>query len=93
MASPDGTDLRVLPFCQVKGASDGENCIRGTMVWSPDGTSLAYRAFIDGTPIVSALILQGVDDSSTEVVRLDGPTFYTVWADDSCCLAWLPKAA
>jgi Tol biopolymer transport system component len=93
IASPDGTDLRVLPFCQVKGAFEGENCIRGTMVWSPDGTSLAYRAFIDGTPIVSALILQGVDDSSTEVVRLDGPTFYTVWADDSCCLAWLPKAA
>jgi Tol biopolymer transport system component len=93
LASPDGTDLRVLPFCQVKGAFGGENCIRGTMVWSPDGTSLAYRAFINGTPIVSALILQGVDDSSTEVVRLDGPTFYTVWAGDSCCLAWLPAAA
>ena len=91
IASPDGTDLRVLPFCQVKGSFEGENCIRGTMVWSPDGTSLAYRAFINGTPIVSALILQGVDDSSTEVVKLDGPTFYTVWVDDrACCLAWLP---
>jgi Tol biopolymer transport system component len=93
IASPDGADLRVLPFCQVKGAFDGEHCMRGTMVWSPDGTSIAYRAFIHGTPIVSALILQGVDDSSTEVVRLDGPTFYTVWVDDSCCLAWLPAAA
>jgi Tol biopolymer transport system component len=93
IASPDGTDLRVLPFCQIKGAFDGEYCMRGTTVWSPDGTSLAYRAFINGTPIVSALVLQGVDDSSTEVLRLDGPTFYTVWADDGCCLAWLPAAA
>jgi Tol biopolymer transport system component len=93
IASPDGTDLRVLPFCEIKGAFDGEYCMRGTMVWSPDGASLAYRAFINGTPIVSALVLQGVDDSSTEVVRLDGPTFYTVWADDGCCLAWLSATA
>ena len=94
IASPDGMDLKVLPFCQVKGAFDGEGCMRGTMVWSPDGMSLAYRAFINGTPIVSALILQGVDDSSTEVLRLDGPTFYTAWSDDrACCLAWLPAAA
>jgi Tol biopolymer transport system component len=94
IASPDGTDLRMLPLCQVKGAFEGEDCIRGPMVWAPDETSLAYRAFINGTPIVSALILQGVDDSSTEVVRLDGPTFYTVWVDDrACCLAWLSATA
>ena len=94
IASSDGTDLRGLPLCQVKGAFDGEYCIKGTMVWSPDGTSLAYRALINGTPIVSALILEGVDDSSTEVVRLEGPTFYTVWGDDrACCLAWLPATA
>ena len=84
----------VLPFCQVEGAFEGEDCLRGPMVWSPDGMSLAYRAFIKGTPIVAALILQGVDDSSTEVVRLDRPTFYTAWSDDrACCLAWLPAAA
>lgn len=94
IASPDGMDLRTLPFCQVKGAFDGEHCMRGTMAWSPDGTSLAYRAFINGTPIVSALILEGVDDSYTKVVRLEGPTFYTVWADDrACCLAWLPASS
>jgi Tol biopolymer transport system component len=93
IVSPDGTDLRVLPFCAMKGAFDGDDCMRGTMVWSPDGTSLAYRAFIHGTPIVSALVLQGVDDSSTEVFRLDGPTFYAAWADGACCLAWLPAAA
>jgi Tol biopolymer transport system component len=94
IASSDGMDLRALPFCQVKGAFDGEHCMRGTMVWSPDGMFLAYRAFIRGTPIVSALILEDVDDSSTEVVRLDGPTFYTTWVDDeACCLAWLPAAA
>ena len=94
IASSDGTDLRALPFCRVQGAFEGEHCMQGTMVWSPDGASLAYRAFINGTPIVSALILEGVDDSSTEVVRLEGPTFYTVWGDDrACCLAWLPATA
>ena len=94
IASSDGRDLRGLPLCRFEGAFDGDNCIRGTIVWSPDGSTVAYRAFIHGTPIVSAVIFQAVDESSTEVVRLDGPTFYTALVDsDSCCLAWLPAAA
>jgi Tol biopolymer transport system component len=94
IASSDGRDVTGLPLCRFEGASDGDHCVRGTIVWSPDGTTVAYRAFIQGTPIVSALILQSVDASSTEVVRVDGPTFYTSWVDDdACCLAWLPAAA
>jgi Tol biopolymer transport system component len=93
IASSDGTNLTGLPLCRFEGAFDGDHCVRGTIAWSPDGTTVAYRAFIHGTPIVSALILQSVDTSSTRVVRIDGPTFYTGWVDsDVCCLAWLPVA-
>ena len=88
IASSDGTELGVLPLCRFKGAFDGDVCRQGRIAWSPDGTAIAYAAFIHGTPIVSAVIVQGVDDSSTEILRIDGPTFYITWG--TCCLAWLP---
>lgn len=91
IASSDGSELGVLPLCRFKGAFDGDVCMQGMTAWSPDGTAVAYRAFITGTPIVSAVVLQGVDDSSTEILRVDGPTFYITWgSNEACCLAWLP---
>jgi Tol biopolymer transport system component len=91
VVSSDGNDLRALPLCRFEGAFDGDSCLQDSIAWSPDGATVAYRAFINGTPIVSALILQDVDASSTRIVRIDGPSFYI--EDGSCCLAWLPAAA
>ena len=94
IASSDGSTPGVLPLCRFEGAFDGDVCMQGMTAWSPDGTTVAYRAFITGTPIVSAVILQGVDDSSTEILRIDGPSFYITWGDnEACCLAWLPATA
>ncbi len=90
IASSDGSDLRGLPLCRFQGAFDGDNCLRGTFVWSPDGTTLAYRAMLHGTPARSAVILQGVDDGSTDVILLHGASFDI--GDGPCCLAWLPAA-
>jgi WD40 repeat protein len=90
VVSSDGTDRRGLPVCRFEGAFDGDECARATIAWSPDGTTVAYRAFISGTPIVSALIFQDVDGSSTRVVRLKGPTLDI--GEGPCCLAWLPAA-
>ena len=90
IASSDGSDLRGLPFCRFQGAFDGDNCLRGTFVWSPDGTTLAYRAMLHGTPARSAVILQGVDDGSTDVILLHGASFDI--GEGPCCLAWLPAA-
>jgi Tol biopolymer transport system component len=90
IASSDGLDLRGLPLCRFQGAFDGDNCVRGTFVWSPDGTTLAYRAMLHGTPARSAVILQGVDDGSTDVILLHGASFDI--GEGPCCLAWLPAA-
>jgi hypothetical protein len=57
------------------GAFDGDNCARASLVWSPDGTRLAYRAMLHGAPARSAVIVQGVDDEFTDVLLLDGATF------------------
>jgi hypothetical protein len=88
VVSSDGTDRRGLPICRFEGAFDGDECARATIAWSPDGTTVAYRAVLSGTPIVSALIFQTVDGSSTRVVRLTGPTLDI--GEGTCCLAWLP---
>jgi Tol biopolymer transport system component len=90
IASSDGLDLRGLPLCRFQGAFDGDNCLRGTFAWSPDGTTLAYRAMLHGTPARSAVILQGVDDGSTDVILLHGASFDI--GEGPCCLAWLPAA-
>jgi Tol biopolymer transport system component len=90
IASADGSDLRGLPLCRFQGAFDGDNCLRGTFVWSPDGTMLAYRAMLHGTPVRSAVILQAVDSSSTDVLLLDGVSFDI--GEGPCCLAWLPAS-
>jgi roadblock/LC7 domain-containing protein len=58
VVSSDGTDRRGLPICRFEGAFDGDECARATIAWSPDGTTVAYRAFLSGTPIVSALIFR-----------------------------------
>jgi Tol biopolymer transport system component len=83
-------DLRALPLCSFDGAFDGDNCVRGSLVWSPDGTTVAYRAMLHGTPARSAVILQAVDDSFTDVALLDGASFDA--GGEACCLAWLPAA-
>src|SRR4029453_1162390 len=84
----DDPDLQGLPVCSFEGAFDGDNCARATLVWSPDGTTLAYRAMLHGTPARSAVILQGVDGSFTDVALLDGASFDI--GEGPCCLAWLP---
>jgi Tol biopolymer transport system component len=86
----DEADLRPLPVCSFDGAFDGDNCVQGSLIWSPDGTTVAYRAMLHGTPARSAVILQAVDDSFTDVALLDGASFDT--AGGACCLAWLPAA-
>jgi len=86
----DEVDLQALPVCSFEGAFDGDNCVKGSLVWSPDGTTLAYRAMLHGTPARSAVILQGVDDGSTDVILLHGASFDI--GEGSCCLAWLPAA-
>jgi hypothetical protein len=45
---------------------------------------------LHGTPARSAVILQAVDGSFTEVNLLDGASFAT--SEGPCCLAWLPAA-
>jgi Tol biopolymer transport system component len=85
----DEPDLRALPLCSFDGAFDGDNCVRGSLIWSPDGTTVAYRAMLHGTPARSAVILQAVDDSFTDVALLDGASFV---GGEACCLAWLPAA-
>lgn len=87
--TPTGdVDLQALPVCRFEGAFDGDQCARASLVWSPDGTTLAYRAMLHGTPARSAVILQGVDDPFTDVVLLDGVSFDI--GEGPCCLAWLP---
>jgi Tol biopolymer transport system component len=83
-------DIQPLPLCAFEGAFDGDLCARSTIVWSPDGTTVAYRAMLHGTPARSAVILQGVDGSSTDVLLLDGASFDI--GEGPCCLAWLPAA-
>jgi Tol biopolymer transport system component len=82
-------DLRALPICHFEGAFDGDNCAQPMMVWSPDGTMVAYRAMLHGTPVRSAVILQGVNGSATDVVEMDEASFYG--GDGSCCFLWLPR--
>jgi Tol biopolymer transport system component len=84
----DDVDLQALPVCSFEGAFDGDNCARASLVWSPDGTTLAYRAMLHGTPARSAVILQGVEDGSTDVLLLHGASFDI--GEGPCCLAWLP---
>ena len=84
----DEADLRALPVCSFDGAFDGDDCVRGSLIWSPDGTAVAYRAMLHGTPARSAVVLQGVDGSSTDVLLLDGASFDV--GGGPCCLAWLP---
>jgi Tol biopolymer transport system component len=91
VVSSDGGQLRDLPLCRFEGAFDGDSCIQDSIAWSPDGATVAYRAFINGSPIVSALILQDIDGSPPKIVSIDGPSFYI--EDGGCCLAWLPAAA
>jgi Tol biopolymer transport system component len=91
VVSSTGADRRALPVCRFEGAFDRDNCARGGIAWSPDGTTVTYRGFIAGAPLVSALILQDVDGSSTRVVRIDGPTF-DIGSESACCFAWLPGA-
>lgn len=86
----DGPDLQALPVCRFEGAFDRDQCARASLVWSPDGTTLAYRAMLHGTPVRSAVILQAVDNSFTDVVLLDGASFDI--GEGTCCLAWLPAA-
>jgi hypothetical protein len=86
----DEADLRALPVCSFDGAFDGDNCVRGSLIWSPDGTTVAYRAMLHGTPARSAVILQAIDDSFTSVALLDGASFDV--SGEACCLAWLPAA-
>jgi hypothetical protein len=38
---------------------------------APDGTMVAHRAILHGTPVRSAVVLQGIDGSSMAVVQLD----------------------
>ena len=58
----------------------------GTLVKKTD--LLAYRAMLHGTPVRSAVILQAVDNSFTDVVLLGGASFD--FGEGPCCLAWLP---
>ena len=82
-------ELRSLPICHFEGAFDGDNCAQPAMVWSPDGAMVAYRAMLHGTPVRSAVILQGIDGSATDVVEIDAGSFYG--GENSCCFLWLPR--
>ena len=84
-----GEDLRGLPLCRFEGASDGDNCVMPRFAWSPDGSTIAYRAFIAGAPLKSVLVFQDVDSDRFRVVRIPGTTFYDGRVA-YCCLAWLP---
>jgi hypothetical protein len=86
----DDPDLQALPVCSFEGAFDRDVCARASLVWSPDGTMLAYRAMLRGTPARSAVILQAVDNSFTNVVMVDGASLDI--GEGPCCLAWLPAA-
>jgi Tol biopolymer transport system component len=90
VTTAEDADLQALPVCTFEGAFDRDQCARASLVWSPDGTMLAYRAMLHGTPARSAVILQAVDSSSTEVLMLDGASFDI--GEGPCCLAWLPAA-
>ena len=76
---------------QFDGAFDGDLCARATIAWSPDGTTVAYRAMLHGTP--GEISRDPPGDrwlDRTEVVQLDGATFDI--GEGPCCLAWLPAA-
>ena len=90
IAPTDEADLQALPVCRFEGAFDRDQCAKASLVWSPDGTTLAYRAILHGAPVRSAVILQAVDNSFTDVVLLDGASFDI--GEGPCCLAWLPAA-
>jgi Tol biopolymer transport system component len=92
LLSPTSADPRELSLCQFEGAFDGKNCVMPKIVWSPDGTTIAYRAWIAGTPLKSAIVLQEADSDQFQVVRINGTTFYDGRVAD-CCLAWLPAAS
>jgi dipeptidyl aminopeptidase/acylaminoacyl peptidase len=89
LTSSAGEDPRGLPLCRFEGAFDGTDCVMPRIVWSPDGTTIAYRAFIAGTPLKSVLVLQDVDSDRFRVLRISGTTFYNGRVA-YCCLAWLP---
>ena len=86
----DEADPQPLPVCNFEGAVDRDQCARASLVWSPDGTMLAYRAMINGTQVRSAVILQAIDNSFTNVVKVEGASFDI--GEGPCCLAWLPAA-
>jgi len=81
-------DIRALPLCAFEGAVEGDLCAESTIVWSPDGSMVAYRASVRGPTRSSAVALQGIDGSFTDVVKIDGASFDI--GDNPCCLAWLP---
>jgi Tol biopolymer transport system component len=89
LTSSSGDDLHGLPLCQFEDAFDGDGCVMPRFVWSPDGSTIAYRGFIAGTPLKSVIVLQDVASDSFRVVRISGTTFYDGRVA-TCCMAWLP---
>lgn len=92
LMSSAGNDLRELPLCAFEGAFDGDGCALPQVVWSPDGSTIAYRGFIAGAPLKSVLVLQDIDSDQFEVVRVSETTFYDGRVA-YCCMAWLPATA
>ena len=89
ITSSTNVDPRALPICRFDGAFDGDQCAKALIAWSPDGTTVAYRAILHGTPVRSAVILQAIDGSPADVVMLDGVSFDI---GEGCCLTWLPAS-
>ena len=55
-----------------------------------DEANRLHRAMLRGTPIKSAVILQGIDGTATDVVEIDAASFYG--GENSCCFVWLPRS-
>jgi Tol biopolymer transport system component len=89
LLSPTGEEPDELPLCAFEVAFDGSHCVMSKIVWSPDGSTIAYRAWIAGSPLKSAIVLQEADSDQFRILHITGTTFYDGRVAD-CCLAWLP---